>query len=122
MYNSRRRSGGLIVAPVVILLAVIVFVIGIASSVSSQETVSFTVLDKDRVCSTGTDDKVTCKYLVYTDNGTFSNTDNILYGKTNSADIQGCLTVGKTYENVVVNGHRVTFLSMFQNILEVPGC
>lgn len=120
--HSSHHSGKSIMAPVVILLAIIVLVIGIASSVSSQQTVSFTVRDKDQVCSTGSDDRVVCKYLVYTDNGTFSNYDNILYGKMNSADIQGCLTVGRTYENVVVNSHRLTFLSMFQNILEVPGC
>jgi hypothetical protein len=82
---------------------------------STEEVVVAHVRDKERVCSGEGD----CKYLVYTDQGTFENTDSLfLYGKTNSADVQGFLQVGETYELTVV-GWRWSLVSSFKNIVAV---
>lgn len=58
------------------------------------------------------------KYLIFTENEVFQNTDSILYGKFNSSDLYGSLEAGKTYK-LKVYGWRIRFLSMYRNIITV---
>lgn len=55
-------------------------------------------------------------YRVYTDQGTFRNTDAALFGKFNSGDLQGRLKEDEFFK-VKANGWRVPWLSMFRNII-----
>lgn len=57
------------------------------------------------------------RYLVYTPNETFEDTDELLaFGKTNSSDLYGRLTAGQTY-TCKVAGWRVHFFSLYRNII-----
>ena len=58
------------------------------------------------------------KYLVFTDGEVFENSDNLIFTKFNSSDIQSQLEVGKSY-NVRVSGIRVPFLSWYRNIVKI---
>jgi len=58
------------------------------------------------------------KYLVFTENETFENTDDILQGKFNSSDIQGKFKENQTYE-VKVWGWRIPILSKYRNIISI---
>lgn len=77
---------------------------------------TFTVKEKERVCDGG--QSGTCKYLVYTDQGVYENTDSLWYLKFDSSDVYGSLEEGKTY-NAKVYGFRLPFFSMYKNIIEV---
>ena len=66
-----------------------------------------TVRDKERVDG---------RYLIYTDKGTFRNTDSWLFLKFSSADMQGKLGVGETFK-IKANGWRIPILSKFRNII-----
>lgn len=58
------------------------------------------------------------KYLVFTENETFENTDELIFFKFNSSDIQGTIEEGNTYKAQVV-GVRVPLLSWYRNIISV---
>lgn len=82
---------------------------------SSSETVEITVKDKDRI-TTGSGENIDSKFIVYTENEVFENTDSWLFVKFSSSDLQNKLEVGETY-TVKVAGWRVPFLSMYRNII-----
>lgn len=87
----------------------------------SGEEIEITVTDKERIVETsgsGEDQSVDSKYLVFTENETFENTDVTFLGKWNSSDVQGQLRVDHTYR-VKVYGWRVGFFSMYRNITEI---
>jgi len=100
-------------------IALILFVIScliivnIAFIKSTIEHVEITVLDKERINKDSDS-----KYLVYTDLEPLENTDAMLFLKFNSADLQGQLQVGYTYEVTIV-GWRIPFISMFRNIISI---
>lgn len=110
---------------VIHMIIVFIFIIGIVGvliaspiiSYTTMESTTITVKDKERICS-GSNVQITCKYLVYTTEGVYENTDDFWQWKFNSSDIYNDLEEGYTYQ-VVVNGFRVPFLSMYKNILEV---
>jgi len=81
----------------------------------NQREVTVTVEEKERVCESGNGG---CKYLIFTDQGTFQNSDSLLEGKFDSSDVYSDLKVGKTYV-VKVAGFRQGILSMYPNIIEV---
>lgn len=83
----------------------------------TDETITVTVKDKERVV-TGSGQSIASKFLVYTDQEVFENTDTVWYWKFDSADVQNSLEVGQTYQ-VRVYGFRVPFLSWFRNIESV---
>lgn len=56
------------------------------------------------------------KYLVFTENEVFENTDSLMFWKFNSSDIYNEMEEGKTYK-VKVAGWRIPFLSMYRNII-----
>lgn len=98
------------------VLFAILLCISAAYQYGTSDTVTFKVEDKERVCSGG--ENPSCKYLVYTDAGTFKNTDALLQLKFNSADLQGALKVGKVYQ-AKIYGWRSGFFSMFPNIVSI---
>ena len=83
----------------------------------TEETVEILVTDKERIVE-NSEDRVTSKYLVFSEAEVFENTDSFLFFKWNSSDLQGQLTPGHMYR-VRVYGFRVPFLSMYRNIIEV---
>lgn len=87
----------------------------VAGSYFQHSDVTFTVKDKGRVCDSGNS---SCYYLIYTDKGTFKDSDSLMNGKFNSSDVYGSITVGKTY-NATVYGWRNGFLSMYKNIVDI---
>ena len=109
---------------VVIMIAVIlVLSIGYEAIFSFNDTeYTITVTDKERIYE-GSGDTSSSKYLVFgdDDNGNslvFENTDCFIRGKWNSSNIQGQLKEGNTYKVTVV-GSRVSFFSMYQNIIKI---
>lgn len=101
------RTRLIIIIPLIIILAIFIL------PVCVRNTYTATVTDKGIKRADDTD-----KYLIYTDIGTFENTDELLCGKFNSSDIYGRIRVGDTYEFTVI-GFRIPFLSAYQNIIEV---
>ena len=109
---------------VAIMIAVIlVLSIGYEAIFSFNDTeYTITVTDKERIYE-GSGDTSSSKYLVFgdDDNGNslvFENTDCFIRGKWNSSNIQGQLKKGNTYKITVV-GYRVSFFSMYQNIIKI---
>ena len=99
----------------------VIFGIAAASSAGiaygTKDTVTFTVTDKERIVESDSDGNTTSKYLIFTDNGTFENTDTVWYFKFQSSDLYGKLKRGQTYE-ADVYGFRVGWLSMYKNIID----
>lgn len=87
-------------------------VLGVRAYTNTLTTETITVNKTERVCSGKND----CKYMVFADEGTFQNTDNILFKKWNSSDIHGDINEGQSYR-VETIGFRVPILSMHKNIL-----
>jgi hypothetical protein len=83
----------------------------------SSDTMTIHVTDKERI-TTGSGESISSKFIVYTDEGVFENTDSFLFFKFNSADIQNSLKPGKEYK-VKVAGWRLPFFSSYKNIIEV---
>jgi len=88
---------------------------------TSAADITIKVTKTDRIVEStgsGQDAKVTSKYLVYTTDETFENTDTWMYGKFNSSDFQGRLIPDKTYKVRVV-GWRIPFFSTYRNIVKI---
>ena len=102
-----------IIEAVVILLIIGSVTVPAVVAYSTDETVTITVKDKERVVT-----YKTSKYLVFTDKGVYENTDTVWYWKWDSSDVYNALEVGKTYQ-VKVYGFRVPFLSWYKNIVEL---
>lgn len=85
-------------------------------ALNPESDVTFTVSGKERVCDGGKNGS--CKYLIYTDHGTYENTDSLLKGKFNSSDMYGSICVGTKY-TAHVRGVRAPFLSWYKNIIEI---
>lgn len=119
-YRSRTSLGGFgafgfaFVGVGLLILGFVVF--SIWASFGTVETVTIKVKDKERVTQ-GSGDTQENKYLVFTEDETFENTDAMLHGKFNSSDLYGKLDKGKSYE-CKVNGYRVGFMSSYRNLLE----
>ena len=92
----------------------------IGESYYHQREVTATVRNEARVCSSGNNGSSTCKYLIFTNKGTFEDTDSLVNGKFNSSDIFGELEPGHTY-TFKVYGFRSGFMSAYPNIVSVKG-
>lgn len=55
------------------------------------------------------------KYLIFTDKGTYENTDTWMALKFNSSDVYGQAKIGAVCD-LYVYGWRIPFFSMYQNI------
>ncbi|MCP4520988.1 MAG: hypothetical protein GY827_04730 [Cytophagales bacterium] len=111
---------GLFAIPFVLVFIFIIGGIGTSAyiSLNTEETLTITVTDKDRITTSDVDGNVTSKYLVFTDNEVFENTDDLIHSKFNSHDFQAKLKVGETYKVVVV-GLRIPVLSTTRNIVKI---
>lgn len=107
----------------IMVSVILVLSIGYEAIFSFNDTeYTITVTDKERIYE-GSGDTSSSKYLVFgdDDNGNslvFENTDCFIRGKWNSSNIQGQLKEGNTYKVTVV-GYRVSFFSMYQNIIKI---
>ena len=107
----------------IMIAVILVLSIGYEAISSFNDTeYTITVTDKERIYE-GSGDTSSSKYLVFGDdeNGNalvFENTDCFIRGKWNSSNIQGQLKEGNTYKITVV-GYRVSFFSMYQNIIKI---
>ena len=107
----------------IMIVVILVLSIGYEAIFSFNDTeYTITVTDKERVYE-GSGDTSSSKYLVFGDdnNGNslvFENTDCFIRGKWNSSNIHGQLKEGNTYKITVV-GYRVSFFSMYQNIIKI---
>ena len=100
------------------LMVGIVFLFGYpASYYISSEVIDITIKDKERI-TTGSGENIEDKYMIFSNDEVFENTDSWLFIKFNSSDVQGKLEVGKTY-NVKVTGWRIPFLSQYRNIISI---
>ena len=97
-----------------VLLLIIGYNIAYFGSVK-QEII--TVKNKERI-TTGSGENISSKFIVYCKGEVFENTDNIFFGKFDSADVQNELEMGKTYV-VKVAGWRMPFLSAYRNIINI---
>lgn len=105
----------------IIVFALILMVIYNVAYFSSSTDVTIKVTKTDRIVESsgsGKDLTVTSKYLVYTTDETFENTDAMFFGKYSSSDFQGKLLPNTTYKVKVV-GWRLPFFSTYRNIVKI---
>lgn len=98
-----------------ILAVIILALLGSCSAVYQHATVEYeqiTVTDKERI--TASDSSY---YLVFTEEGSYQNSDSLWHWKWDSSELYGELQVGSTY-NVTTYGWRFGFLSMYPNIVD----
>lgn len=84
---------------------------------TSTDEVTITVTEKERVVK-GSGDGVESKYMIFTEDEVFENTDDLFFLKFKSSDLNKDLKVDSTY-NVKVVGWRIGFLSSYRNIVKV---
>lgn len=102
-----------------IFIAIIIGIIGYNFAWYSTGTdLEITVTGKERIVESNGNKGTSSKYLVFTENETFENTDAIFLGKWNSSDIQGALRIDSTYQ-ARVYGWRIPFLSTYRNIVKI---
>lgn len=109
----------------IIVLMIISIMLGVVISIPfkfNDHEYTVIVTDKERIVK-GSGDSTGSKYLVFADdvNGesrVFENTDTLLRLKWNSSNLQGQLKVGHKYKITVV-GFRLSFMSMYENIIKV---
>jgi hypothetical protein len=104
-----------------IVILVVAIIIYNVAYYSTSEIVTIKVTGTERITETSGSGKnltVTSKYLVYTENETFENTDEMFYGKWSSSDFQGKFINGNTFK-VKVIGWRLPFFSAYRNIVEI---
>jgi len=108
----------------VIIFIVVLLVVMIIFNVirlNHSEIITIKVTGTERITETsgsGKDLSVTSKYLVFTENETFENTDETLMGKWNSSDFQGKFAKDSTYK-VKVIGWRIPITSTYRNIVQI---
>lgn len=97
----------------------IVGVVWFSAYQASERTLDTVVTGKERVCET-TSDGSDCKYLVFTDDGTFKVTDGYTGSggiRFSSSDLYGQIEEGPATLTVI--GWRVPIFSSYPNIVEV---
>ena len=91
----------------IVLLVLLLSIIRLGS----QTEVQIRVKDKERIA-----EYEGGRYLIFTDNEVFENTDELLRLKFNSSDIYNQLELGQSYSCTVL-GWRIPFLSWYRNII-----
>jgi len=84
---------------------------------ASAEDRTIIVTEKERVTQ-NTEDGVTSKYLVFTNDRTYEVVDTYSFMRFNSSDIYGRLRQNHKYK-VKVAGWRMPFLSWYENIITI---
>lgn len=100
----------------IVLIAALVIAYPIAYF-NTAKVITIKVKGKERI-AVGAGESISSKFIVYTYEGVYENTDSFVFGKFNSADFQNELEVCEKYR-VKVAGWRIPFLSMYQNIVEI---
>jgi hypothetical protein len=88
-----------------------------AFNLLTVEEITIKVTEKERIVE-GSGKSTSSKYLVFTEDEVFENTDSIWFFKFSSSDLQGQLKEGEEYK-VKVCGFRIPFLSSYRNIIEI---
>jgi hypothetical protein len=109
-----------------IIVVIILLVIGyMVIPYFTQDSVILTVTDKTATTQISSDcDKDGCStssyidYMIYSDNETLENIDNIFIWKFDSSDIYGKIDMGDTYK-FRVYGWRIPILGMYRNVISV---
>lgn len=83
----------------------------------SEDIIEINIKEKERI-TTGDINNIDNKFIVYTKDEVFENTDSWIYFKFNSTDYQNQLKIDTTYKVKVV-GWRIPFLSTYRNIIEI---
>lgn len=116
-----RRFGTLtnprIMIPAILVIAVLMIILSVVIPYNTRDSMVTTVTEKQRMCNS-TSEGQDCKWMVFTKDQEFENTDTILFMKWNSTTLQRKLEIGKTYK-IEYYGHRVGFLSSYPNIVGV---
>lgn len=114
----------LFLAGVLAFLLIVVAPIGIYrhARYSSERTVTFTItrLPDRELQGNGNGGSNAYANLIYTNKGTFKNTDSTFPWKRNSSDIYGQLNQGKTY-TCKVAGWRIGLFSSYPDIISCKG-
>lgn len=97
------------------IVLVMVLILTLPSIINLTTRATVTTIITDKAIKRYDDSDV---YLIYTDVGTFKNTDELLFGKFNSSDIYGQIIIGNKYELTTV-GLRIPILSEYPNIIEI---
>lgn len=87
----------------------------------STEQVEITITKMNRITTSsgsGETASTSSKYLIFTNNEVFEDTDSWLFVKFNSSDLYSKLEIDHTYK-VKVAGWRVPFLSWYRNIISI---
>jgi hypothetical protein len=106
---------------ILIVIGVLFMIIFNVLRLNHSEIITIKVTGTERITETsgsGKDLSVTSKYLVFTENETFENTDETFVGKWNSSDFQGKFAKDSTYKVKVV-GWRIPFASTYRNIVQI---
>ena len=107
---------------IVFIVIVIVFMIIFnVMRLNHSEIITIKVTGTERITESsgsGKNLEVTSKYLVFTENETFENTDETFMGKWNSSDFQGKFAKDSTYK-VKVIGWRIPITSTYRNIVQI---
>jgi len=106
--------------PIRFFIVLIVIGVGVytAAYMSTINEVTITVTDKERIVENHSSSGVDSKYLVFTEDEVYENTDNMIFGKFKSSKLQGSLKVDSTY-NVKVVGWRIGIFSSYKNIIKI---
>ena len=103
-----KKSEVLVVVVVLVLLA-----LPIGIYISTIDTLEVEINDKERIV-----DGDESKYLIFTEDEVFENSDTIFFLKFNSSDVYNALDIGERYEIKVV-GLRIPALSRYRNIVGI---
>lgn len=104
---------------VTIVVAIFIGIVGYnIAYFTSRETIhGKKIVDLERIVESS-GEETNSKYLVYTNDEVFENTDEFILWKFNSSDIQNQLAQADSV-NLEVIGWRIPFLSMYRNIVEI---
>lgn len=120
--TRRRRLPGSFIAALVVLALLVIGGLAVVAYRSTERDVSFTVTDKERVCDTNHSDgeggKQECRYLVFTDEGTYQVTDSLVIGRFSSSDVYGRIKRDRSYDARVI-GWRIPAFSRYPNIVSI---
>jgi hypothetical protein len=106
----------IIIATFAVLLIFAIAGISIYKSIATHRDETFTVKKSERI----TESNNSSRYLIYTEQGVYENTDSLLNGKFTSSDLYNELAAGRTYTCDVI-GWRAPFLSWYPNIISCDG-
>lgn len=125
----RRRRSGAWGGVALAVLAVLGLAVGatVCSAYAKEKQATVMVTDKERVCGSDADGRTTCKYLLFTDGGTYRVTDSVLVGRWTSSDFYGQVKRCHRYE-LTYYGFRFGPTSSYPNVKDakdlgrVEGC